>query len=99
MGDALGSGPSARKGVGVQIPFPAVKANSVEQKVLVIWLGVSRFNHQYFALMKRDPDSLSQGYNVESGQIPFPAYATFGGMDCPVRLYLTGQAMITERLQ
>ena len=36
LGDALGSGPSARKGVGVQIPFPAVKANSVEQEVLVI---------------------------------------------------------------
>ena len=49
LGDALGSGPSARKGVGVQIPFPA--------------------------------------------------YATFGGIDCPVRLYLTWQAMITERLQ
>jgi hypothetical protein len=24
LGDALGSGPSARKGVGVQIPFPAL---------------------------------------------------------------------------
>ena|GEM_PF-6094065 len=24
LGDALGSGPSARKGIGVQIPFPAL---------------------------------------------------------------------------
>ena len=45
LGDALGSGPSARKGVGVQIPFPAVKADSMEQGVLIMGLGVSRFNH------------------------------------------------------
>ncbi len=59
MGDALGSGPSARKGVGVQIPFPAVNADRLEQGVWIMGLGVSRFYHQFFELMKRDPDSLS----------------------------------------
>ncbi len=29
LGDALGSGPSARKGVGVQIPFPALSKSQV----------------------------------------------------------------------
>ena len=47
LGDALGSGPSARKGVGVQIPFPAVKADRLEQGVLIMGLGVSRFYHQF----------------------------------------------------
>ena len=71
MADALGSGPSARKGIGVQIPSPAVLIAYADHKVCVQTkrLSVSRDLTFRFRIRKEKVDIS----DAESSEIPSPA--------------------------